>query len=629
MALWGGRFSEASSDLFKQFNDSLVVDCRLLKQDIEGSIAWAHALAKVDVLSPEEAQRLQVALLEVLAEFDGQPQLVVASGAEDIHSFVEQQLILKVGDLGKKLHTGRSRNDQVATDLKLWCKQEGEAVLALLIKMQQSLIHLAERESDAVIPGYTHLQRAQPITFGHWCLAYLEMLERDVTRLQDGLTRLDVCPLGSGALAGTAYPIDRHELAVSLGFKTATMNSLDGVSDRDHVIELCNSAAISMMHLSRMAEDLIFFNSGEAGFIELADQVTSGSSLMPQKKNPDALELIRGKTGRVYGALMGILTTMKGLPMAYNKDMQEDKEGLFDVVDTWQICLKMATLVMKDLKVNRARALSAAQQGYANATELADYLVSKGIPFREAHHIVGEAVVGAIAANKALEDFTLEELQGFSNIIQSDVYQHLTIESILDKRDVLGGTSIKQVKEALVRQDKPIEQVQHSLDKTQLRLNAHKAEMLNVRPARLSDVNDITRIVSHWTDLGETLPRSRDDVLRDILDFAVADNGNKVVGCASLYIYGTGLAELRSVGIDEEHQGRGQGKALVDYMLNKARELELNRLIVLTRAPEFFAKMGFVDTDKDSLPEKVMKDCELCPRQDACDEIAMEFIVNP
>ncbi|GLP95984.1 argininosuccinate lyase [Paraferrimonas sedimenticola] len=631
MALWGGRFTGETSDLFKQFNDSLPVDCRLLKQDVEGSVAWAQALASADVLTQGEADRLQQALLDVLSEFGEHPERVVASGAEDIHSFVEQQLILKVGDLGKKLHTGRSRNDQVATDLKLWCKEQGDEILQLLIKLQQALINLAQRESEAVLPGYTHLQRAQPITFGHWCLAYVEMLERDVTRVQDALNRLDVCPLGSGALAGTAYPIDRHQLAQSLGFKTATLNSLDAVSDRDHVIELCSAAATSMMHLSRMAEDLIFFNSGEAGFIELADQVTSGSSLMPQKKNPDALELIRGKAGRVYGALMGILTTMKGLPMAYNKDMQEDKEGLFDTIDSWNICLQMATLVMKDLKVNRAQALSAAQQGYANATELADYLVSQGMPFREAHHVVGEVVVHAIEQQKALEDFTLAELQAFTPVIQSDVYQHLSIDACLGKRDVLGGTSIKQVQQALVRHDTPVAaaEVSSSLDQTQLRLNAHKAEMLNVRPARLSDVNRITDIVHHWTEKGDTLPRSRDDVLRDILDFAVAQSGDQVVGCASLYIYGTGLAELRSVAIDTDYQGHGQGKALVDYMLNKARELELKRLIVLTRAPEFFAKMGFVDTDKDSLPEKVMKDCELCPRQHACDEVAMEFIVNP
>ncbi|WP_108945188.1 argininosuccinate lyase [Shewanella halifaxensis] len=450
MALWGGRFSQESSALFKLFNDSLPVDFRLIEQDIIGSIAWASAITQVGILTEQECSDLHQALNELLGETIDNPQLIIASGAEDIHSFVEQSLIAKVGDLGKKLHTGRSRNDQVATDLKLWCKKEGSQLLGLLSNLRQALIELAERELDAVMSGYTHLQRAQPVLFGHWCLAYVEMFERDISRLQDALKRADTCPLGTGALAGTAYPMDRVKLAQSLGFAAPTLNSLDTVSDRDHVIELCSDASISMMHLSRMAEDLIFFNSGEAGFIELDDQVTSGSSLMPQKKNPDALELIRGKTGRVYGSLMAILTTMKALPLAYNKDMQEDKEGLFDVMDSWSICLEMAALVLSGLTVNREKTLNAAKQGYANSTELADYLVAKGVPFREAHHIVGEAVVSAIAKQTPLEDLSLEELQAFSLVIDADVYDCLTIESCLAKREALGGTSLPQVKSALV-----------------------------------------------------------------------------------------------------------------------------------------------------------------------------------
>ncbi|KPZ67936.1 Argininosuccinate lyase [Shewanella sp. P1-14-1] len=449
MALWGGRFSQESSALFKLFNDSLPVDYRLIEEDIVGSIAWASAITSVGILTQQECEQLHGALNELLAEVADKPEAIIASGAEDIHSFVEQSLIAKVGDLGKKLHTGRSRNDQVATDLKLWCKKEGEQSLTLLRKLKNALIDLAEREIDAVMPGYTHLQRAQPVLFGHWCLAYVEMFERDISRLEDALKRADTCPLGCGALAGTAYPMDRHAIAESLGFSAPTLNSLDTVSDRDHVIELCSDASISMMHLSRMAEDLIFFNSGEAGFIDLDDEVTSGSSLMPQKKNPDALELIRGKTGRVYGSLMGILTTMKALPLAYNKDMQEDKEGLFDVMDSWSICLEMAALVLSGLQVNRERTLAAAQQGYANSTELADYLVAKGMPFREAHHVVGEVVVAAIAKQTPLEDLVISELQQFSPIISDDVYECLTIESCLEKREALGGTSLAQVKQAL------------------------------------------------------------------------------------------------------------------------------------------------------------------------------------
>ncbi|MFQ6371961.1 argininosuccinate lyase [Shewanella sp. YIC-542] len=449
MALWGGRFSGPSSELFQLFNDSLPVDYRLVEQDIQGSVAWAAAIASVGVLTEAERVSLQQALEQLRQEVKDNPQQILASGAEDIHSFVEQKLIEKVGDLGKKLHTGRSRNDQVATDLKLWCKEESEHLLSLLTQLKSALLALAERELDAVMPGYTHLQRAQPVTMGHWALAYVEMFERDLSRLQDTMKRFNTCPLGSGALAGTAYAIDRQALASSLGFAAPTLNSLDGVSDRDHVVELCSDAAISMMHLSRMAEDMIFFNSGEANFIELADNVTSGSSLMPQKKNPDALELIRGKTGRVYGSLTGILTTMKALPLAYNKDMQEDKEGLFDVMDSWSLCLKMATLVLEGVKVNRSRALQAAQQGYANATELADYLVSKGMPFREAHHVVGEVVLKAIAEGQPIEALPLATLQSYAAVIDDDVYPNLTIDACLAKRNVLGGTAVVQVKAAL------------------------------------------------------------------------------------------------------------------------------------------------------------------------------------
>ena len=449
MALWGGRFQGETSALFKLFNDSLPVDYRLFEQDVVGSIAWADAIASVGIITATECSDLKTALNELLVEVNGDPAIILASGAEDIHSFVESALIAKVGDLGKKLHTGRSRNDQVATDLKLWCQSEGAALLARLESLHAELLALAEREFDAVMPGYTHLQRAQPITFGHWCLAYVEMTERDISRLADALTRANTCPLGSGALAGTAYKMDRHALAAALNFASPTLNSLDSVSDRDHVVELCSTASISMMHLSRMAEDLIFFNSGEANFISLSDEVTSGSSLMPQKKNPDALELIRGKTGRVYGSLVGILTTMKALPLAYNKDMQEDKEGLFDVVDSWAICLDMAALVLSGLKVNRPNALLAAQQGYANSTELADYLVSKGMPFREAHHVVGEVVVAAIAKQIPLEEFSLAELKTFAAIIEDDVYPNLTIEACLAKRDVLGGTALPQILQAI------------------------------------------------------------------------------------------------------------------------------------------------------------------------------------
>ncbi|CEE91252.1 argininosuccinate lyase [Xenorhabdus nematophila str. Anatoliense] len=451
MALWGGRFSQEADQQFKQFNDSLRFDYRLAEQDIVGSVAWSKALVTVAVLTSEEQQKLELALNELLDEVRTNPKAILQSDAEDIHSWVEGRLIAKVGDLGKKLHTGRSRNDQVATDLKLWCKDQIAHIQQALIELQQALVFKAENNQDAVMPGYTHLQRAQPITFAHWCLAYVEMLARDESRLQDALKRLDVSPLGCGALAGTAYDIDREQLASWLGFSSATNNSLDSVSDRDHVLELLSGASISMIHLSRFAEDLIFFNSGEAGFIELSDRVTSGSSLMPQKKNPDALELIRGKCGRVQGSLTGMMMTLKGLPLAYNKDMQEDKEGLFDALDTWLDCLHMAALVLDGIQVKQARCEEAAKQGYANATELADYLVAKGVPFREAHHVVGEVVVDAIAKGKALEAFSLLELQKFSDVIAVDVYSVLLLKSCLDKRLAKGGVAQEQVQQAVAQ----------------------------------------------------------------------------------------------------------------------------------------------------------------------------------
>ena len=642
MALWGGRFKGQPSLQFKKFNDSLPVDYRMAVQDIVGSIAWAGAIHSVGIINDRELTELTEALNELKLSVEEDPQQILGSDAEDIHSWVEIALIEKTGDLGKKLHTGRSRNDQVATDLKLWCKETGGELLFALVNLQQAMMNLAEREKDTVLPGYTHLQRAQPITFGHWCLAYVEMFNRDIGRLKDALYRLDVSPLGSGALAGTAYPIDRNNLAQKLGFRTATLNSLDAVSDRDHVIELLAAASISMMHLSRFAEDLIFYNSGEAGFVEMSDLVSSGSSLMPQKKNPDACELIRGKAGRVFGSLTDMLTTMKALALAYNKDMQEDKEGLFDALDTWQECMEMAVLVADGLKVNRSRTLAAAQQGYANATELADYLVSKDIPFREAHHIVGEVVLAAIDKGLPLEDLTLTQLQGFSDRIEQDVYQHLSIESTLDKREALGGTSRSQVQKALDNiqsGDREIlneqvvgapgkEQIKVALKQVKQRLNAQRAAALSVRRARMSDVDSIHHLTSYWAEKGEILPRSRDNIIHDIQNFVVAEIDGNVVGCASLYIYQTGLAEIRSVVVDQQAQGQGQGQALVQYLLGFAHQIELQKIIVLTYIPQYFTELGFSLIDKSSLADNIIEDSEQSPYKDPADEVAMEYIVD-
>ncbi|WP_105188382.1 argininosuccinate lyase [Pseudoalteromonas sp. T1lg48] len=608
MALWGGRFSSGPDEAFKQFNDSLPFDYVMAEQDIIGSVAWAGALNRVDVLTDDEHQRLVAALYELLEEVQANPGSVALSGEEDIHSHVEAALINKVGDLGKKLHTGRSRNDQVATDFRLWCKQTASTIAEALIATKQSLLALAEREFGTVLPGYTHLQRAQPVLFSHWCMAYVEMLERDAGRLQDAVKRMDQCPLGSGALAGTAYAIDRELLAQDLGFAQATRNSLDAVSDRDFVVELLSTASISMLHLSRFAEDLIFYNSGEAGFVELADNVTSGSSLMPQKKNPDALELIRGKTGRVFGAMSAMMMTLKSLPLAYNKDMQEDKEGLFDALPTWLACLHMAQSCIKGIKVNGDKTRAAAQGGHANATELADYLVAKGIPFREGHHIVGQLVQVAISEGKSLEQLTLEQFQAVSSVIDEDVYPVLELDACLQARQALGGTSQQQVAHAIK--------------------HAKQQHCITVRDANLHDVEAISELIQYWAKVGENLPRAKSDMVHSINEFAVTEVNGKVTGCASLYIYDTGLAEIRSLGVNPECGVKGQGRMLVDHLLIKAKKLALKRVIVLTRVPNFFAKLGFEQSSKDSLPEKVMKDCELCLRKENCDEVAMDFYLQ-
>jgi len=612
MALWGGRFSKAADIRFKHFNDSLRFDYRLAEQDIVGSIAWSKAISNVGIITEEEQRSLEVALNELRLEVMEDPEKILESDAEDIHSWVESHLIEKVGDLGKKLHTGRSRNDQVATDIKLWCRQQGQLMLTGIDHLQNQLVKTARDHFATVLPGYTHMQRAQPVTFAHWCLAYCEMLDRDYSRMCDALNRLDTCPLGSGALAGTAYPIDRERLAQDLGFHRATRNSLDSVSDRDHIIELLSTASISMLHLSRMAEDMIIYNSGEANFIELSDTVTSGSSLMPQKKNPDALELIRGKCGRVYGSLTGMMMTVKALPLAYNKDMQEDKEGLFDALDTWYECLEMAALCFENIKINDARTLEAAKQGYSNATELADYLVSKGIPFREAHNIVGVTVLAAIEKGCALEELSIEEFHQFSPVIEKDVYPILTIESCLNKRSALGGVSPKQVKYAIDNAGKYLE-ARGDID------------AVTIRGARLSDIGTVEGMATYWANSGENLPRQHEDLMKNINLFAMSEKHGLITGTGSLYVYDNNLAEIRTLGVDTGWQRQKHGTGIVNYLKDKASNMDIKRLFVITRVPEFFEKQGFKRIDFSLLPEGVIDTNPNSINFVKEDEVALDF----
>ncbi len=621
--LWAGRASGEVDPLFKQFNDSLPFDRVLVRQDIEGSVAWARALHRAKVISATELDRLELGLESVLQHVESTPSAIETANDEDVHSFVERELVARVGDLGKKLHTGRSRNDQVATDLRLWTLAQIEERRIEVEGVIDALLRLADRERETVFPGYTHLQRAQPLLFAHWCLAYVEKLSRDSDRLSDAARRTAVCPLGSGALAGTAYPIDRVQLADSLGFTSASANSLDAVSDRDFVVETMSACTLCAVHLSRFAEDVIFYASAEAGFIELSDAVTSGSSLMPQKKNPDALELIRGKTGRQIGNLVAILTVLKGLPLAYNKDQQEDKEPLFDCMAQLSLCLRVAVVVLDGMVIQRERCRAAALGGYSNATELADYLVTKGIPFRDAHHIAGRLVREAIGERKPLEGLTVEQMATIEPRISSDVYTALTVDSALAKRDVAGGTAPDRVAELI------------GLRKARLGHRRVRTPQggVTIRKANMTDLDGIVSLVAHWSQHGENLPRSRDEIMECIHEFGVATlsegAGTRVVGCGSLWVYTPQLAEIRSLGIDPAMLGHGMGRKLVQYFVDWASKLGLQKVFVLTRTPSFFERCGFRQVSVNSLPEKVLKDCAACPKKEQCDEVAMVLELAP
>jgi len=448
-AMWGGRFEGQADELFRAVNDSLGVDWELVQQDIRGSIAWAHAIGGAGVLTADEVSKIESALKELAKDAEAIPSPPLSSGAEDVHSWVEQELTRRIGPLGKKLHTGRSRNDQVATDLRLWVVEQCDRRVTEVRALQRSLVALGTKHASDPIPGYTHLQRAQPVTIGHWALAYVEMLARDVERFESARTMAARSPLGSAALAGTTFPVDRVALASRLGFREPTRNSLDAVSDRDFALDLLHASSVCAMHMSRLAEEMIIFATGEFAFITLDDSVTSGSSLMPQKKNPDALELIRAGVGRALGNYTNLLTLLKGLTLAYNKDMQEDKPPVFDSMRRLSILLRIAARVIERTTFNLQTCERAAKGGHANSTELADYLVEKGIPFRDAHEIAGKLVREALAKGCALEDLPIETYRQHHAQIQQDVFQRMTLEAVLARRNVLGGTAPARVREAL------------------------------------------------------------------------------------------------------------------------------------------------------------------------------------
>jgi argininosuccinate lyase len=449
MKLWGGRFKGEPDSDFARFNASFSFDRRLIEADIEASVAHAEALASAGILTENEAAQIATGLIEVLRRTRDEAGYLDSRDAEDVHSFVEAELVAAIGEAGYKLHTGRSRNDQVATDLRLFLRGEIDSALGLIRNLQRAVVELARGNQNCVIPGYTHLQRAQPILLAHYLLSYFEMLARDRERLRDVRGRVNRLPLGAGALAGSGFELDRELIARRLGFDGVCRNSVDAVSDRDFVVEFVGAAALAMVHLSRLAEDLIIYSTAEFGFIELGDAISTGSSLMPQKKNPDSLELIRGKAGRVFGHHAALLATLKGLPLAYNKDMQEDKEALFDTIDTLAGSLGVMTTVLRNITINEARMREAATSGYLNATDLADYLVRKGLEFRKAHEVVGRVVMHSIESRKRLDEVPLEELRRFSPLFEADCYRSIELASSLESKRVAGGTSPDQVAQRL------------------------------------------------------------------------------------------------------------------------------------------------------------------------------------
>jgi len=454
--MWSGRFTKETDELVEDFHSSISFDSRLYKQDIRGSIAHARMLGEQGIISKKESQLIIEGLKEIEREID-EGKILFSVDAEDIHMNIEKILTEKIGEVGKKLHTARSRNDQVALDMRLYLKEEIKVLMGLLADLQQTIIAKAEENLDIIMPGYTHLQKAQPVLFPHHLLAYFEMFQRDFERLLDCRKRTDVMPLGSGALAGTTFPIDREKVKEELGFSQISRNSIDAVSDRDFVLEFLFCASMIMMHLSRFCEEIILWSTDEFGFVEVDDAYGTGSSIMPQKKNPDVAELVRGKTGRVYGSLMALLTVMKSLPLAYNKDMQEDKENLFDALDTVKGCLRVFIPMLATLKIFPEKMYEGVKRGFTNATDVADYLAEKGIPFREAHEITGRLVLHCIERGITLGDLSLEELKKFSSAFEEDIYQRLSIESCVMRRDVPGATSPRQVSRALLESKKIIQ----------------------------------------------------------------------------------------------------------------------------------------------------------------------------
>lgn len=603
MSLWSGRIEGASDPVFREINDSLAIDWRLVEHDIDASIAWAGALGDVGALSESEVDRLRRALIDLRAEARSNPAQPLETGAEDVHTWVELRLVDRLGDLGKKLHFSRSRNDQVATDLRLYALRALRRLEREVHGAQSALLDFADRAGEIAIPGYTHLQRAQPVLLAHWALAHVEALDRDAARLVGARARADECPLGCAALAGAAAPIDRERLARELGFARPSRNSIDAIAARDFVAESLAACALCAANLSRLAEDLILYASEEFGFVTLADDFASGSSIMPQKKNPDALELIRAKAGRLLGVSTGFLAVLKALPSAYNKDLQEDKRALFDAVDDLSLCLRAAAGVVATLAIDEPRCQAAAADPALLATELADGLAERGVPFRDAHESVGKAVRLALSRGVSLAELSIDDLRALEARFQPADLERLSLDAALRRRRALGGTAPDRVRDALFAARTRLQNAIRALDALESAQPLSRGARL--RAARLAEVGALCDLINYWADRGRTMRREPDELAFSLRDFVVAERSSgELIGCGALRLTNGGLAEVCSVAVHPDQIRAGVGAAIVRDLQRIARDIGAATLFLATDTPAFFATLGFTPVNRSFIPDE-------------------------
>ncbi len=601
MSLWEGRFSQAPDPLFRQLNDSLAVDWRLVDDDLRASIVWARALSAAGALTGGEADALCAALHALREEARALERPPLDSGAEDVHTWIEQRLVERLGDVGKKIHTGRSRNDQVSTALRLWLSRELERRGAELGDLQRALLDLAEAHLHTPLPGYTHLQRAQPITLAHWAHAHVEALERDAHRLALAKGSALRCPLGGAALAGSSVAVDRRRIARDLGFLGAMENALDAAGSRDFVLDALYACLATGLTLSRLAEDVVLYTTSEFSYFRLDDAFCSGSSIMPQKKNPDAFELLRARAGALLGLCAGFAATLKALPSGYNKDLQEDKAAVFGAMDQLSLLLRAAARGVRSIRVDEERCAAAARDPALLATELADALARRGVPFRDAHRAVGELVRRAEALSVGLDQLSLDAARAVVPDLAEEDLAALSLASALRRRSALGGTAPEQVALALASARARLERAEalHSDPEDELPVG------VRLRGARMAEVGALCELVNYWAQRGRTMRREPDEVAFSLRDFVVAeDDQGALIGCGALRLTNGGLAEICSVAVHPDCTRRGVGRAIVRALQRTAREIGVSTLFLSTDAPGFFVTLGFAPAPRDLIPKQ-------------------------